>query len=176
MKYTTLLQLISAGVETPSGCIEWQGNINTSGYGSIKRQGFVHRIAWTLANGEIPEGMHVMHTCDNKKCYNPEHLMLGTRSDNMRDFHSKHKLKKRENLTSEEVISIITLLKYTDLSGLKISKMMGIDGTIISKIKLGRNHHKVMPHIERPIRPHGQKRKNKALADKRDDEQRSSAE
>jgi hypothetical protein len=48
-----------------------------------------HRVAWTLANGPIPAGMHVLHTCDNPPCCNPGHLWLGTQADNMADMARK---------------------------------------------------------------------------------------
>jgi hypothetical protein len=44
-----------------------------------------HRISWLINNGQIPSGMEVLHTCDNKICVNPDHLYLGTQSDNNLD-------------------------------------------------------------------------------------------
>src|SRR6185436_8652420 len=46
-------------------------------------------IAWTEANGPIPNGMQVLHRCDNPPCVNPAHLFLGTQTDNMRDMTAK---------------------------------------------------------------------------------------
>ena len=51
-----------------------------------------HRIAWEWVNGPIPSGMCVCHHCDNPPCCNPDHLFLGTRSDNMRDAAAKKRL------------------------------------------------------------------------------------
>jgi hypothetical protein len=48
-----------------------------------------HRRAWTEANGPIPDGMFVLHHCDNRACSNVEHLFLGTQTDNMRDMLAK---------------------------------------------------------------------------------------
>jgi hypothetical protein len=48
-----------------------------------------HRAAWLFTNGPIPEGMCVLHRCDNPPCCNPAHLFLGTRIDNVRDRDSK---------------------------------------------------------------------------------------
>lgn len=72
----------------PSGCIEWVGPRNWKGYGTTWFRGGkhgVHRIAWILAHGEIPDGMHVMHACDNPPCCNIDHLSLGTAADNQAD-------------------------------------------------------------------------------------------
>jgi len=53
------------------------------------RQVGVHRIAWTLANGEVPDGLCVLHQCDVPNCINPKHLFLGTVADNNRDRDAK---------------------------------------------------------------------------------------
>lgn len=83
----------------PDDCWEWvNGSFyrhptnGTDTYGCIsfngKRQG-AHRASWYLHHGEIPEGMQVLHTCDNTKCVNPKHLFLGTHQDNMNDKAAK---------------------------------------------------------------------------------------
>jgi len=47
------------------------------------------RVMWSLVNGPIPDGLWVLHTCDDIACVNPGHLFLGTRSDNVRDMINK---------------------------------------------------------------------------------------
>lgn len=91
-------------------CWLWTGSIDVSGYGDCWFRGKTdgaHRVAWLIFNGEITDGLFVLHRCDNPKCVNPEHLFLGTHSDNMRDASSKGRLKtpnrwaqKREELFS----------------------------------------------------------------------------
>jgi hypothetical protein len=50
-----------------------------------------HRLSWLVNVGEIPEGMHVLHKCDNRPCCNPKHLFLGTNLDNIKDRVSKNR-------------------------------------------------------------------------------------
>ena len=58
-------------------------------YGDIMRRA-AHRVAWEAHNAQpIPEGMVVMHSCDNPACVNPEHLSIGTPKDNTHDMIAK---------------------------------------------------------------------------------------
>jgi hypothetical protein len=78
--------------ENDKGCLEWQGYCQSSGHGQIFFNGKLigtHRLAWLLSNGEIPNGMQVLHKCDNGSCCNPNHLFLGTHADNMKDMCHK---------------------------------------------------------------------------------------
>ena len=87
-------------------CIIAEGATNNSGYVSTwfngKRIG-AHRAAWMEANdAEIPEGLHVMHSCDNRRCINPDHLSVGTRSDNMRDCAAKGRVHSPMRVLTDE--------------------------------------------------------------------------
>lgn len=92
-KTDTLEQRIRSGSRrVPSGCIEWVKGCNQFGYGYLNFRGIsyrVHRAAFELAHGQIPDGMVVCHRCDNRRCLNVEHLFLGTGLDNMRDMTAK---------------------------------------------------------------------------------------
>ncbi len=73
-------------------CWEWIGSKATSGYGHIRIDGRLrsaHRVAYEMVNGPIPDGMVVMHSCDNPSCVNPQHLSLGTKKVNSDDKFAK---------------------------------------------------------------------------------------
>jgi len=76
----------------PDGCWLWRGTCGANGYGHISVGGSprgAHRMAYTFAYGDIPDGLWVLHRCDTPACCNPTHLFLGTVADNNSDKHQK---------------------------------------------------------------------------------------
>lgn len=73
-------------------CWEWTRASNSNGYGYIhdstggrERQRYAHRVAYEAEHDDIPDGLWVLHHCDNPPCCNPNHLYVGTNVDNLRD-------------------------------------------------------------------------------------------
>lgn len=84
------MTLTATQLETP--CVEFKGARLTKGYGRKWRNGkayLAHRLAWEDAYGPIPDGMWVLHRCDNPPCIEPTHLFLGTAADNNADNINK---------------------------------------------------------------------------------------
>lgn len=85
-------------VEKGPGCWEWRASVATNGYGQVwtdtsagrgGKKMAAHRCAWLLTHGELPAGLCVLHRCDNPLCVRPDHLFLGTLSDNTQDMLAK---------------------------------------------------------------------------------------
>lgn len=103
-------------------CWNWTAGTGSHGYGQLSIDAIpklTHRIAWELANGPIPDNLHVLHKCDNRLCCNVNHLFLGTNLENIQDMVKKDRQAKGKDkpdqkgeanvtsvLTAQEVIEI----------------------------------------------------------------------
>lgn len=125
-------------------CWSWSG-ATRNGYGVLGRgrrdEGLVyaHRLAWELVNGPIPEGMCVLHACDNRICTNPEHLWLGTKTDNNRDMSAKGRHVGGRRLTVEQVREIRRSADRVRV----LSERFGVSVSAIYQVRSGRNWGKV---------------------------------
>ena len=125
-------------------CWEWTAFQLIEGYGTIgwgKKVCRSHRVAYEIAFGEYPDTLHVLHHCDNPACVNPNHLFLGTNSDNIRDKvakgraqhlygeqHGKHKL------TNEQVAEIRQRYAQGGVSYRQLAEEYGVDHSQIGNI------------------------------------------
>lgn len=84
--------LLNRTVIQSNGCWEWQGGLDKYGYGQTRFNGKnnrAHRLFYTLFVGPIPDGLMILHECDNRRCVNPDHLKPGTNQDNLTDMANK---------------------------------------------------------------------------------------
>lgn len=74
------------------GCVIFAGYLNRDGYGRMRvgqKLECAHRVSYAVNIGPIPDGMQVLHECDNPPCINPKHLFLGTQEENIQDMVAK---------------------------------------------------------------------------------------
>lgn len=132
-----------------NGCWVWSATCFQFGHGRVKIKSKdlkAHRVSWEYHKGPIPDGMFVLHTCDNPPCINPEHLFLGTQLENMRDMHSKNRNVSslgekhgRSKLTEVEVKQIKNMLLEGRYSHREIGEGFGVTGAAITQIAIGNN-------------------------------------
>ncbi len=149
-KYSSLKEYIESSfkINSKNNCWEWLKSLKKTGHGNAWWNGkheIAHRLSWMFYEGIIPDGLNVLHKCDNPKCVNPDHLFLGTYLDNNRD----RKLKGRNANTNGEknpfsklkefqVIEIINKLRK-GVKGAHLAKLYSVSPDTIGKIKSGKN-------------------------------------
>lgn len=87
-----LKRLIARRVVTDRGCWHSHQKAGPNGYVQATlraKRFFLHKLSYVIHKGPIPEGLFVLHECDNRRCWNPDHLWLGTISDNKQDEIAK---------------------------------------------------------------------------------------
>lgn len=91
----TVEEFWAAVDQKPDGCWNWIRGKGKTGYGGVNWRGVdmrTNRLAWILNYGEIPPKLFVCHSCDNRLCVKPDHLFLGTNTDNLHDASKKGRL------------------------------------------------------------------------------------
>lgn len=132
-------------VKREEDCWEWRGNLHRGGlntyYGRMRvgaKSEYAHRISYTIAKGSIPFHLVVRHMCNNSLCCNPNHLRLGTHSDNVRDKviagrQAKGQTNGKTRLTERQVI----VMRYKRKGHGYFAKMFGVDVKTIANARLG---------------------------------------
>lgn len=134
-------------VRGPDECWEWQAGITSKGYArfsvgprATNRRVEGHVVAFTLHRGAPPMGLCVCHTCDNRKCVNPNHLFLGTRGDNNHDRDVKGRgvaLKGEQHGCSKlncEQVSEIRFLCAQGVTQREVAKTFNVSKATVSHI------------------------------------------
>lgn len=124
-----------------TGCWPWTGACTRAGYGLFHvktgdpMRG-AHRVAWILANGSVPSGLHILHSCDNPPCCNPSHLSAGTRSKNQRQMvnRGRHPTQKLDEFT----VWTVKYLLHRGISVPAIASHFGLTTFHVYAIKSGR--------------------------------------
>ena len=131
-------------IDCTTNCWNWQGYLDKDGYGSLAVDSHKrlksHRLSYELHKGKIPEGLFVIHECDNPSCVNPKHLDVGTHLDNMIDMKSKDRGRKGETipwskLTEEQAIDCLS----GRLRQFEFAKLYGISKSTVCNLQSGKN-------------------------------------
>jgi hypothetical protein len=146
-------------IDSITGCWNWTGCVNPKGYGVMtvpsvtaspmydqmikdgaRRPQIVSRIAWAHWRGSIEKGLMVCHSCDNPLCFNPDHLFLGTQTDNMRDMNEKGRNRQpkgehhRSSKLTDEQVREIRASTETDA---ELARRYSLHATTIAKARRG---------------------------------------
>lgn len=157
-KVESLEQFLKFTVKAKSGCLLWIGTIVPQGYGGVWSGGkswLTHRLSWILHGREIPDGLSVLHHCDVRPCVNPDHLYVGTQTDNMRDVRERNRYARGDKhgskthpetvargetlskkLTTADVVSIKRRLAAGDIQR-AIAVDFGISRSMVGLINTG---------------------------------------
>lgn len=140
----TLLKNFNKKVFKTDSCWLWMGKIRKDGYGVISinfKLVRAHRVAILLDNKKLHKGDKVMHTCDNPRCVNPSHLVVGTQKENMIDMINKDRniwfkrghLHPKSKFTKEDIFCIKTMIT-NKISQRQIASKFKCSQQTISKI------------------------------------------
>lgn len=133
---------------TASGCWEWTGG-KSHGYGQVRVHEvwgsypiYVHRASYLVHIGPIPDGQNVCHTCDNPRCFNPDHLFLGDQAANVSDMVMKGRqaIGKKNGMArlSEDDVAQIRALSAAGRKQFEIAKLFGLSEGHVSTIIRGK--------------------------------------
>jgi hypothetical protein len=130
-------------------CLDWTGALSPSGYGKVRisnKTTPVHRVSWELTYGPIPAGLWVLHKCDRRVCFRPEHLFLGTPRDNMQDMIAKDRGNRHREFTDATVAAIRERYATGNITQAALAREFGMSPAHVCNILKGK---------DRPLTPIG---------------------
>jgi len=92
-----------------------------------------HRVSYELSFGPIPDGLHILHSCDNPPCVNVDHLFLGTHADNTADKVAK--MRHARKLT----VAQVEMIRCSDDTDASLGRQLGVARSTISLIREGKH-------------------------------------
>jgi hypothetical protein len=135
---------------TECGCWIWMRPIHKKGYAYASLKGKmtrVNRLSWEVHNGPITEGLHVLHKCDTPLCVNPDHLFLGTNTDNVRDKWEKDRevvLRGADHPRSKLNPHMVRLIRSSPLSCKELGRRLGVNSGTVSSVRSGKTWSHVL--------------------------------
>lgn len=150
-------------------CWVWTDHKHKRGYGCFRigrKMVKTHRAVWIITHGAIPQNLCVMHRCDQTSCCRPDHLQLGTHTDNMHDMAAKGRNRQQSGdrngsrlhpesrprgeanynakLTSDQVVEIRALYARGKVTYAMLGARFGVHKSVICKII----HRELWAHVQ----------------------------
>lgn len=132
-----------------NSCWLWTGSVGNSGYGIAdgrfvnQKKMSAHRLSYLIYKGELNKKLEVCHTCDNRKCVNPDHLWLGSHKENIHDAIHKNRvvigrigIKHHNAILNEEQVLDIYRRAHSGEVQRRIAEEYGVSYQTVSDIKL----------------------------------------
>jgi hypothetical protein len=117
------------------GCRLHVGVFNQDGYGIVAHKSArirAHRLVWMAEYGPIEKGLQVLHSCDNPRCVNPQHLRLGTNKENVADCIKRGR--RAAKLSKAQVLNI----RSSTMTNRPLAAKYGVAASTISRIRSGK--------------------------------------